>query len=101
MLHTAYPNQSLIIPVPSPIAILNVLCPVMLPTLCLNTGMSFSLQSRDLIADSIETVMGGQWYDANIAIPGCDKNMPGCLISMGRLNRPAIMVSEPKEPSAT
>lgn len=37
--------------------------------------------------------MGGQWYDANIAIPGCDKNMPGCLISMGRLNRPAIMVS--------
>ena len=55
-------------------------------------GMSFSLQSRDLIADSIETVMGGQWYDALIAIPGCDKNMPGCLIAMGRLNRPAIMV---------
>jgi len=56
------------------------------------TGMSFSLQSRDLIADSIETVMGGQWYDANISIPGCDKNMPGCLIAMGRLNRPALMV---------
>eukprot|EP00904_Undaria_pinnatifida_P008481 jgi/Undpi1/4763/HiC_scaffold_18.g08116.m1 len=55
-------------------------------------GMSFSLQSRDIIADSIETVMGGQWYDANIAIPGCDKNMPGCLIAMGRVNRPAIMV---------
>ncbi len=55
-------------------------------------GMSFSLQSRDLIADSIETVMGGQWYDANISIPGCDKNMPGCVIAMGRLNRPAIMV---------
>eukprot|EP00752_Nemacystus_decipiens_P003502 g3231.t1 len=55
-------------------------------------GMSFSLQSRDVIADSIETVMGGQWYDANIAIPGCDKNMPGCLIAMGRVNRPAIMV---------
>jgi dihydroxy-acid dehydratase len=55
-------------------------------------GMSFSLQSRDLIADSIETVMGGQWYDANVAIPGCDKNMPGCLIAMGRLNRPALMV---------
>ena len=55
-------------------------------------GMSFSLQSRDLIADSIETVMGGQWYDALIALPGCDKNMPGCLIAMGRLNRPAIMV---------
>src|SRR3954468_4799668 len=55
-------------------------------------GMSFSLQSRDLIADSIETVMGAQWYDANISIPGCDKNMPGCLIAMGRLNRPSIMV---------
>lgn len=55
-------------------------------------GMSFSLQSRDIIADSIETTMGGQWYDALIAIPGCDKNMPGCLIAMGRLNRPALMV---------
>ncbi|MGM0576887.1 MAG: dihydroxy-acid dehydratase [Myxococcota bacterium] len=55
-------------------------------------GMSYSLQSRDLIADSIETVMGAHWYDALIAIPGCDKNMPGCLIAMGRLNRPAIMV---------
>ena len=55
-------------------------------------GMSFSLQSRDLIADSIETIMGGQWYDALIALPGCDKNMPGCLMAMGRLNRPALMV---------
>lgn len=55
-------------------------------------GMSFSLQSRDIIADSVETVMGGQWYDGLIALPGCDKNMPGCLIAMGRLNRPAIMV---------
>jgi dihydroxy-acid dehydratase len=55
-------------------------------------GMSFSLQSRDLIADSIETIMSGQWYDACIALPGCDKNMPGCLIAMGRLNRPSIMV---------
>jgi len=55
-------------------------------------GMSYSLQSRDLIADSIETVMGAQWYDANISLPGCDKNMPGCLIAMGRLNRPALMV---------
>lgn len=55
-------------------------------------GMSFSLQSRDLIADSIETIMGAQWYDALIALPGCDKNMPGCLIAMGRLNRPSIMV---------
>ncbi|DBB16019.1 TPA: hypothetical protein ACH3X3_003385 [Trebouxia sp. C0006] len=55
-------------------------------------GMSFSLQSRDLIADSIETVMGGQWYDGNISLPGCDKNMPGVLIAMGRLNRPSIMV---------
>ncbi len=56
------------------------------------SGMSFSLQSRDLIADSIETVMAAQWYDANISIPGCDKNMPGCLIAMGRLNRPSLMV---------
>ena len=55
-------------------------------------GMSYSLQSRDLIADSIETVMSGQWYDANVAIPGCDKNMPGCIIAMGRVNRPALMV---------
>ena len=55
-------------------------------------GMSFSLQSRDLIADSIETVTSGQWYDANISIPGCDKNMPGCLMAMGRLNRPSLMV---------
>src|ERR1700760_3925186 len=55
-------------------------------------GMSYSLQSRDLIADSIETVMSGQWYDANISIPGCDKNMPGCLIAMGRLNRPSLMI---------
>ncbi len=55
-------------------------------------GMSFSLQSRDLIADSIETVTRGQWYDANISIPGCDKNMPGCMMAMGRMNRPALMV---------
>ena len=55
-------------------------------------GMSYSLQSRDLIADSIETVMGAQWYDGLITIPGCDKNMPGCLIAMGRLNRPALMI---------
>jgi len=55
-------------------------------------GMSFSLQSRDLIADSIETVMSAQWYDANVSIPGCDKNMPGCIIAMGRLNRPALMI---------
>ncbi|MHB1156546.1 MAG: dihydroxy-acid dehydratase [Phycisphaerales bacterium] len=55
-------------------------------------GMSYSLQSRDLIADSIETIMGAQWYDALIALPGCDKNMPGCIMAMARLNRPAIMV---------
>lgn len=55
-------------------------------------GMSYSLQSRDLIADSIETVMSAQWYDANISLPGCDKNMPGCLMAMGRLNRPSLMV---------
>jgi dihydroxy-acid dehydratase len=55
-------------------------------------GMRFSLQSRDLIADSIETTMGAQWYDGLIALPGCDKNMPGCIMAMGRLNRPGIMV---------
>ena len=55
-------------------------------------GMSFSLPSRDLIADSIETVAGAQFYDAIVGIPGCDKNMPGTLIAMGRLNRPALMV---------
>ena len=55
-------------------------------------GMSYSLQSRDLIADSIETVMKAHWYDANISLPGCDKNMPGCLIAMGRINRPSLMV---------
>ncbi len=55
-------------------------------------GMSYSLQSRDIIADSIETVMAAQWYDANISLPGCDKNMPGVLMAMGRLNRPSLMV---------
>ncbi|MEM1208800.1 MAG: dihydroxy-acid dehydratase [Planctomycetota bacterium] len=55
-------------------------------------GMGFSLQSRELIADSIETVVSAQWYDGVITVPGCDKNMPGCVIAMGRLNRPSIMV---------
>ena len=55
-------------------------------------GMSYSLQSRDLIADSIETIMAAQWYDGLVTIPGCDKNMPGCLMAMGRLNRPSLMV---------
>jgi len=55
-------------------------------------GMSYSLQSRDLIADSIETVMRAQWYDANVSIPGCDKNMPGSVMAMGRVNRPSIMI---------
>jgi dihydroxy-acid dehydratase len=55
-------------------------------------GMRYSLVSRDVIADSIEAVCGAQYYDALIAIPGCDKNMPGSLIAMGRLNRPSIMV---------
>ena len=55
-------------------------------------GMSYSLQSRDLIADSIETIMGAQWYDGLITLPGCDKNMPGCLIAMARLNRPSLMI---------
>ena len=55
-------------------------------------GMAYSLQSRDLIADGIETVMGAQFYDANLSIPGCDKNMPGCIMAMGRVNRPSVMV---------
>ncbi|MBO9566991.1 MAG: dihydroxy-acid dehydratase [Niastella sp.] len=55
-------------------------------------GMRYSLVSRDIIADSIEAVCGAQYYDGLIALPGCDKNMPGSLIAMGRLNRPAIMV---------
>ncbi|MFD2967477.1 dihydroxy-acid dehydratase [Sphingobacterium bambusae] len=55
-------------------------------------GMRYSLVSRDVIADSIETICGGQYYDGLIAIPGCDKNMPGAVMAMGRLDRPAIMV---------
>lgn len=55
-------------------------------------GMRYSLVSRDVIADSIETVCGAQYYDALITVPGCDKNMPGSLIAMGRLNRPSIML---------
>jgi dihydroxy-acid dehydratase len=55
-------------------------------------GMSFSLQSRDLIADSIETLTAAHWYDGLITIPGCDKNMPGCIIAMCRLNRPSLMI---------
>jgi dihydroxy-acid dehydratase len=55
-------------------------------------GMRYSLVSRDIIADSIEAVCGGFYYDGLIAIPGCDKNMPGAIMAMGRLNRPAIMV---------
>ena len=55
-------------------------------------GMRYSLVSRDIIADSIEAVCGAQYYDGLIAVPGCDKNMPGSVIAMGRLNRPAIMV---------
>lgn len=55
-------------------------------------GMRYSLVSRDIIADSIEAICGGQYYDGLIAIPGCDKNMPGSIMAMGRLNRPSIMV---------
>ncbi len=55
-------------------------------------GMNYSLQSREIIADSIETVMRAHWYDANVSVVGCDKNMPGSVIAMGRLNRPSIMV---------
>lgn len=56
------------------------------------TGMRFSLPSRDLIADSIETVVSAQWYDAVIPVVGCDKNMPGAMIALGRLNRPSILL---------
>jgi len=55
-------------------------------------GMNYSLPSRDLIADCIETVVGGQWYDGLITIMGCDKNLPGAAIAMGRLNRPSLMI---------
>jgi len=55
-------------------------------------GMNFSLPSRDLIADSIETVVSAQWYDGCVVVPGCDKNMPGSLIALARLNRPGLMV---------
>ncbi|MDO8519691.1 MAG: dihydroxy-acid dehydratase [Deltaproteobacteria bacterium] len=55
-------------------------------------GMNFSLQSREIIADSIETVMSAHWYDANVSVVGCDKNMPGSVMAMGRLDRPSIMV---------
>ena len=56
------------------------------------TGMCYSLPSRDIIADSIEAISGAHYYDSNISVVGCDKNMPGAIIAMGRLNRPAIMV---------
>ena len=55
-------------------------------------GMRYSLVSRDIIADSIEAVTGAQYYDGLITLPGCDKNMPGSIMAMGRLNRPSIMV---------
>src|ERR1700709_143361 len=55
-------------------------------------GMRYSLVSRDIIADSIEAVCGAQYYDGLITLPGCDKNMPGSIMAMGRLNRPSIMV---------
>lgn len=56
------------------------------------SGMAYSLQSRDIIADSIETVVSAQFYDGLITVPGCDKNMPGCVMAMARVNRPSIMV---------
>ncbi|KAI0632081.1 dihydroxy-acid and 6-phosphogluconate dehydratase [Trametes polyzona] len=55
-------------------------------------GMTFSLQSRDLIADQVETAAGGHWLDGMVTIPGCDKNMPGVLMALGRLNRPGFMI---------
>ncbi len=57
-----------------------------------NDGMRYSLPSRDIIADSIETVVAAQWYDGVVAVVGCDKNMPGAIMAMARLDRPAIMV---------
>ncbi|MYJ57010.1 MAG: dihydroxy-acid dehydratase, partial [Rhodothermaceae bacterium] len=57
-----------------------------------SSGMRFSLPSRDLIAESIETVASAQWYDAVIAVAGCDKNMPGSIMALARLNRPGLMV---------
>ncbi|KAG8930583.1 hypothetical protein FRC02_004004 [Tulasnella sp. 418] len=56
------------------------------------TGMRYSLQSRDLIADQVETAAGGHWLDGMVVVPGCDKNMPGVLMALGRLNRPGLMV---------
>ena len=56
------------------------------------SGMSFSLPSRDIIADSIETVVSAQWYDAVVPVVGCDKNMPGAMMAIGRLNRPALLI---------
>ena len=55
-------------------------------------GMRFSLPSRDIIADSIETVASAQWYDGLVTVVGCDKNMPGAIMALGRLNRPALLV---------
>jgi len=55
-------------------------------------GMRYSLPSRDIIADSIETVVSAQWYDGLVTVVGCDKNMPGALMAMARLNRPSILV---------
>jgi len=55
------------------------------------SGMRFSMPSRDIIADSIETVASAQWYDSIVAVVGCDKNMPGALMALGRLNRPGLL----------
>jgi dihydroxy-acid dehydratase len=57
-------------------------------------GMRFSLQTREIIADSVETVTCAQFHDACITIPGCDKNMPGCVMGMARHNRPSLMICE-------
>ena len=56
------------------------------------SGMRYSLVSREVIADSIETVVGCEGFDGFLTIGGCDKNMPGCVIAMARLNRPSIFV---------
>jgi dihydroxyacid dehydratase/phosphogluconate dehydratase len=65
---------------------------------CLSLSILSFGKSREIIADSIETVMGAQWYDANISIPGCDKNMPGCIMAMARLDRPSLMVNDLSDP---
>lgn len=64
------------------------------------TGIRYPLRSREIIADSIESVMGGQWYDTNISLPGCDKNMPSVLIAIGGINRLSLHIYRSRELSS-